>query len=200
MRRLLAVTVSAFLISFAAQASEVGKPAPDFKATDVLSGKEVTLGSLKGKPVVLEWNNFDCPFVKKFYEPGAMKSLQAKVKKQGVTWLTVNSSAAGKEGHLADAAAAKAAIAERKAVPSFYLLDHDGTIGKAYGAKTTPHMFVIDKDGVLAYAGAIDDKKTTDSADIANAKNYVLNALADLKAGKPVAEASTRSYGCSVKY
>jgi peroxiredoxin len=199
MRHVFALTTTA-LFAFSVQAAEVGKPAPDFKATDVITGKEVTLASLKGKPAVLEWNNFDCPFVKKFYSVGAMQALQAKVKKGGVTWVTVNSSAEGKEGYLADAATAKTALAERKAVPSHYLLDHDGSIGKAYGAKTTPHMFVIDKEGTLAYAGAIDDKKTTDSADIANAKNYVTAALADIKAGKPVAESATRAYGCSVKY
>lgn len=200
MRFSFALVATTMLTAFSAHAAEVGKPAPDFKGTDVLSGKEVTLASLKGKPAVLEWNNFECPFVKKFYSVGAMQALQAKVTKGNVTWVSVNSSAEGKEGHLADAAAAKTAIGERKAVPTHYLLDHDGVIGKAYGAKTTPHMFVIDKDGVLAYAGAIDDKKTTDSTDIANAKNYVTAALADLKAGKPVAEPSTRSYGCSVKY
>ena len=200
MRVSFALFAATLFATTAAWSAEVGKPAPDFKGIDVLTGKEVSLATLRGKPAVLEWNNFECPFVKKFYSVGAMQALQAKVKKGGVTWVTVNSSAEGKEGHLANAELAKAAIAERKAVPSHYLLDHDGAIGKAYGAKTTPHMFVIDAQGQLAYAGAIDDKKTTDPEDIATAKNYVTAALDALKAGKPVAEPVTRSYGCSVKY
>lgn len=202
MRRSLALAaLAAFFTQPAlAAAPTIGQPAPAFAATDALSGKEVTLAGLKGKTVVLEWNNFQCPFVRKFYDSGAMQDLQGKARKDGVVWITVNSSAPGKEGHFANAEAAKAAIVERKAQPSHYLLDPVGTIGKVYDASATPHMFVIDANGALVYAGAIDDKPSVDAADLAIAKNYVTAALADLKAGKPVATSSTQSYGCSVKY
>lgn len=200
MLRSLATFAATTLLATAAFAATVGEAAPAFKATDVITGKEISNESLKGKTVVMEWNNFGCPFVKKFYGSNTMQKLQADAVKDGVVWVSVNSSAAGKEGHLKDAAEAKAAIAERKGAPSHYLLDHDGKIGHAFGAKTTPHMFVIDKDGKLAYQGAIDNKPTPEAADIADATNHVTAALADLKAGKPVATSSTQPYGCAVKY
>ena len=199
MRQLITFIATA-LIASAGLAASINQPAPDFSARDAVSGNTVSLASLKGKTLVLEWNNFDCPFVKKFYGSNTMQQLQATAAKNGIVWISVNSSAAGKEGHLADVATAKAAIAKHHATPAHYLLDHDGVIGKAYGAKSTPHMFVIDKNGTLVYAGAIDDKPSPDPADIASATNYVTAALADLTAGRPVKTSATQAYGCFVKY
>jgi peroxiredoxin len=200
LRAISSFSITLFVASAAFAAVTVGKPAPAFTGTDAISGTVVSNATLKGKTVVLEWNNFGCPFVKKFYEPGAMQAQQAAAIKDGVVWVVVNSSAAGKEGHLKDASAVKAALAERKSTPSHYLLDHDGKIGHAFGAKTTPHMFVISKDGTLAYQGAIDSESSADAADIAKATNYVTEALAALKAGTPVKAATTQPYGCAVKY
>lgn len=200
MLRRFTLFAAAVLFSTAAHAAKVGEPAPTFNGMDVLSGKTVSNTSLKGKTVVLEWNNPDCPFVHKFYDSGTMQKLQAAAIKDGVVWVVINSSAVGKEGHLKDAAAVKAILTERASAPSHYLIDADGTIGKAYGAKTTPHMYVIYAEGKLVYQGAIDDKPTPDSADIASAHNYVTAALAEIKAGKPVSKASTQAYGCFVKY
>lgn len=179
---------------------KVGGPAPDFMGIDAVTGKEVSLSDFKGKLVVLEWHNPFCPFVKKFYSVGAMQELQANAVKRGVIWISINSSAKGKEGFLKDDAAATALIAERKAHPTYYLRDPQGIVGKRYGAKTTPHMFVIDRKGMLAYMGAIDDTPTADSADIATAKNYVTRALKALTENKPIDVASTQPYGCFVKY
>ena len=178
----------------------IGQPAPDFKAVDAVSGKNVALSDFKGKIVVLEWNNFGCPFVNKFYSSGAMQKFQANAVHDGVVWISVNSSADGKEGYLTDAATAKAAMAEHHSNASHYLLDHDGAIGHLYGAKTTPHMFVIDTKGNLAYMGAIDDKPTADPADIEGATNYVAMAIKNLRDGTPIQTTTTRSYGCFVKY
>ena len=196
----LATLAATTLLASAAFAATIGAPAPAFKGTDVITGKEVSNDTLKGKIAVLEWNNFGCPFVKKFYGAGEMQRLQAAAKKDGVVWVSVNSSAAGKEGHLKDAAEAKAAIAEHKLGSSHYLLDHSGAIGKAFGAKTTPHMFVIAADGTLAYQGAIDSDNSPDPEAIKGATNHVTAALAELKAGKPVTVSSTQPYGCFVKY
>jgi alkyl hydroperoxide reductase subunit AhpC len=195
--------LTVLLIGFAPAAfalPEIGKPAPDFKATDVITGKPVQLSALKGRTVVLEWNNPQCPFVKKYYSVGAMQQLQARAAKQGVHWVSINSSAEGKEGYFATNDVARDALAERNAQPEFYVRDPKGEIGKLYDAKTTPHMFVIDKTGVLVYMGAIDSKPTADSADIATATNYVTEALHALKSGKPVKTSSTKPYGCFVKY
>ena len=201
MRRFLSSVLATFFIATAAVAAPViGEPAPEFTATDVITGKAVHLSDLKGKTVVLEWNNFKCPFVRKFYTVGAMQKLQANAIKDGVTWVTINSSAEGKEGHIATAKEAKGLLAEHHAAPSYYLLDADGKIGHTYEAKTTPHMFVIDKEGTLVYMGAIDNKPSADSADIASATNYVSEALTALKKGKPVKTPTTQSYGCFVKY
>lgn len=201
MFRTLATLAATTLLSTAAFAATVGEPAPAFKGVDVISGKEVTNASLKGKTVVMEWNNFGCPFVRKFYSSNTMQKLQEDATKDtGVVWVSVNSSAAGKEGYLKDATEAKSAIAEHKLHASAYVLDHDGAIGKAFGAKTTPHMFVIDAAGKLAYQGAIDSVPSPDSADIAGATNYVMEALKSLKAGAPIKTATTQPYGCFVKY
>lgn len=199
-RIVLFATVAGLLLAAgpARAAAVVGQPAPEFTLTDS-NGKSHSLASFKGKHVVLEWNNFDCPFVVKHYGSGNMQKLQQAYTGKGVVWLTVNSSAAGKQGHLQPAEVA-AKLTERKAAPSAYLLDADGTVGKLYGAKTTPHMFVIDPQGKLVYAGAIDDKPSTDQADIAGARNLVVAALDEALAGKPVSVATSTPYGCSVKY
>jgi peroxiredoxin len=179
-------------------AAGVGQAAPDFSLTDVKGGKHA-LSSYKGKFVVLEWVNYDCPFVKKHYGSGSMPRLQKAYTAKGVTWLTINSSAPGKQGNFASTEIESRSKAHGAAF-SAYLLDTDGAVGRAYGAKTTPHMFVIDPAGKLVYAGGIDDKPSTDQADIASAKNYVQAALDEALAGKPVTVATSTPYGCSVKY
>ena len=176
----------------------IDEKAPDFKLTGI-DGKTYSLGDYKGKYVVLEWNNFDCPFVKKFYGSGAMQNLQKEYTEKGVVWLTICSSAEGKQGYY-DAEALGDMTAERKLAATAYLRDPDGTVGKLYGAKTTPHMFVINPEGVLIYVGAIDDKPSTNPEDIAAAQNYVTASLNLAMSGKPVEVKSTASYGCSVKY
>ncbi|TRW18051.1 redoxin domain-containing protein [Glacieibacterium frigidum] len=176
----------------------VGQPAPAFTATDS-NGKVHRLADFKGKPVVLEWTNSGCPFVKKHYGAGNMQETQAAATKAGAVWLTVNSGAPGKQGHV-DAKGANAEVAANKAKPTAYLLDPTGAIGRAYDAKTTPHIYVIDAKGNLAYQGAIDDKPTADPADIKGATNLALAALNDVKAGKPVKVATSKPYGCAVKY
>lgn len=200
MLRSLTTLAATTMLATAAFAANVGEPAPAFKGVDVISGKEVSNATLKGKTAVLEWTNPGCPFVKKFYGAGAMQKFQAAAVKDGVVWVSINSSAAGKEGNMKDAAAAKASIAEHKHASSHYLIDADGIIGKAYGAKTTPHMYVIDKDGKLVYQGAIDSDNSPDAAAIAGASNYVTAALASIKAGTGIKTSSTQPYGCSVKY
>jgi peroxiredoxin len=177
---------------------EIGKPAPDFTVADT-NGKMHKLGDLQGKTVVLEWTNHECPYVKKHYAAGNMQKLQREAANEGVVWLTVISSAKGEQGHLGGAEA-NALTAGRKAAPSAVLLDESGAMGRAYDARTTPHMFVIDKNGALAYMGGIDDKPTTNAADIEGATNYVALALRNLAASKPADPAVTRPYGCSVKY
>ncbi|MDB5683253.1 MAG: alkyl hydroperoxide reductase/thiol specific antioxidant/Mal allergen, partial [Sphingomonas bacterium] len=171
---------------------------PDFRLTDS-NGKAVALSDYRGKTVVVEWNNPGCPFVQKHYNSGNMQRSQAAARKQGVVWLTVNSGAAGKQGHL-DGPGANGFVRSQKAMPTAYLLDHQGVAGRAYAAKATPEMYVIDRTGTLVYHGAIDDKPTANPADVTSARNHVLAALADMKAGRKVAVAQTRAYGCSVKY
>ncbi len=195
-----ALLACSLIFTPALAAPTVGKPAPDFTATDALSGESVTLSELKGKLVVLEWNNPLCPFVKKFYSVGAMQQLQANATGKGVVWISINSNAPGKEGAMPTDADAQNFVTEKAAKPTYYLRDPDGTIGKQYEAKTTPHMFVIDRDGTLAYMGAIDNTPTADSADIATAKNYVTRALTAVTNGKKPAVTATRPYGCFVKY
>jgi len=178
--------------------AEIGKKAPDFTLTDI-NGKSVTLSKLHGKFVVLEWFNDGCPFVKKHYNSGNMQALQKEYAKKNVVWLSICSSAAGKQGnHTADDY--KKILKDWNAAPAHLLLDPDGQVGRLYGAKTTPDMFIIAKDGTLQYSGAIDDKADTDVESVKTAKNYVREALDQLMAGKNVATTSTKSYGCSVKY
>ena len=179
-------------------APQVGSQAPNFKLADA-NGKAVTLGQFKGKVVVLEWNNPGCPYVKKHYDSGNMQKTQAAAKKDGVVWLSVNSGAPGKQGHM-NGAEAKGFVAAQKAQPTAYLLDPKGVVGKVYGAVTTPHMYIVDKAGKLVYAGGIDDKATPNPADVNGARNHVLAALSELKAGKAVSVATSRPYGCAVKY
>ncbi len=200
MHRLFALIVFALAAPAAYALPVIGEPAPDFTAQDVLTGKKVHLAALKGKPVVLEWNNPECPFVKKYYSVGAMQQLQVRAAKQGVHWVSINSSAEGKEGFLKDDATARDTVIDRNAQPEYYLRDPKGEIGHLYGAKVTPHMFVIDAEGKLAYMGAIDSKPSADSADIATATNYVTETLRALKVGTPVKTTTTQPYGCFVKY
>jgi peroxiredoxin len=197
---LLGVAVSTLFSSTLASAETavVGSPAPNFTVKDS-SGKEVSLNDFKGKTVVLEWFNQNCPFVKKFYTNGDMQRFQSNTTGQGVVWLTINSSAEGKSGHL-DMESATSVKEELAMKSSALLLDSDGTVGKLYGARTTPHTFVIDPKGTLAYAGAIDSVPSTKSSDVAGATNYVLGAIDAIKVGKTVDPASTEPYGCSVKY
>ena len=184
------------LISFSALGLTTSEPAPDF----TLSGtKEVKLSSFKGKIVVLEWMNHGCPFVRKHYDSGNMQALQKKYTSQGVVWLSVISSAPGKQGHV-DAKGAAADKEKNKSFATEVLLDPTGKVGNLYGAKTTPHMFVIDKAGKLAYQGAIDDHADADQASIPASKNFVAAALDEVIAGKAVTRHTTKSYGCSVKY
>ncbi|MEO7435318.1 MAG: thioredoxin family protein [Candidatus Binatia bacterium] len=177
---------------------KVGQPAPDFSATD-LNGKTRSLSEFKGKYVVLEWHNQSCPFVKKHYESGNMQKLQKDLTAKGAVWLSIISSAEGAQGFVTPEQE-KAYLAEKKATPTDVLFDPEGKVGHAYGAKTTPHMFVIDDKGMLVYAGAIDDNPSSDAADAATAKNFVRAAYDEASAGKPVSTASTAPYGCGVKY
>jgi peroxiredoxin len=181
-----------------AAAAQVGQPAPAFTLTDS-NGKQHSLAQYKGKFVVLEWVNFGCPFVKKHYNSGNMQGLQEKYTNKGVIWLSINSSAPGKQGNFSPAEINQRLI-EKKSKATAYLIDENGAVGRTYGAKATPHMFAIDKKGTLIYQGAIDDKNTTDIEDIKTAKNYVSAALDEALAGKQIATASTTAYGCSVKY
>lgn len=195
------VTLALAAATFTTQAFAtvtVGAPAPDFSLTDS-NGKVETLSQYKGKTVVLEWNNPGCPFVHKHYESGNIPKQQAAAAAAGVIWLTINSGAEGKQGHL-DAAGASAFIAQYHASPTAYLFDGDGKVGHLYGAKTTPHMYVIDAAGMLRYIGGIDSIASTDQDDIAKATQYVPQVLAELRAGKPVSVATSAPYGCSVKY
>ncbi len=179
-------------------AAAVGKPAPEF-AVSGSDAKRHALSDYRGRVVVLEWVNFDCPFVKKHYRSGNMQALQKKYAAKDVVWLSVNSSAAGKQGNYPPARVNEL-IKEKGAVPKAYLLDADGKAGTAYGAKTTPHMCIVDSKGVLVYAGAIDDKPSTEVADVKSAKNYIDLALVEVLAGKPVSTSATKAYGCGVKY
>jgi peroxiredoxin len=179
-------------------ALEIGKPAPHFKLMGTL-GKEISLSEFKGKIVVLEWLNHGCPFVRKHYDTKNMQSLQKKYVDQNIIWLSINSSASGKQGYV-DPQGALKEKADNNSVASDILLDPKGEVGKLYGAKTTPHMFIINAAGILVYQGAIDDRPDTEKESVKGAKNYVAQALDDILAGKAVLIPSTKAYGCSVKY
>lgn len=181
-----------------ADAPKVGAPAPDFTATDS-NGKTVQLSALKGKTVVMEWTNNGCPYVKKHYSAGNMQNLQKKYTADGVVWLTVASSPQGEQGYVTPEDANNV-VKTSGAAPTAVLMDSKSNISRLYQAKNTPLMVVVDAKGTVAYAGAIDDKPSSNPADIPGSKNYVAQALDEIKAGKPVSVASTKPYGCFVKY
>lgn len=195
---LLVVALATGIVVSALAQIENGKPAPDFTLADS-NGNQVSLSQFKDKFVVLEWLNYDCPFVMKHYNSGNMQDLQKAWTGKGVTWLSIISSAPEQQGYY-EAVDVNRLNAQKKASPTAILLDPAGTVGKLYGAQTTPHMFVIDPQGVLVYQGAVDDIRSTNPDDVAKAKNYVSAALDEAMAGKPVSTPSTKSYGCSVKY
>jgi peroxiredoxin len=193
-----------FLIAFvlsagsAGAAPRVGEPAPDFTGVDT-QGKTHRLADYRGKTVVLEWTNHDCPYVRKHYGAGNMQEQQREAAAQGVIWLSVISSAPGQQGHVGPAEADEL-TRSRNAAPHAVLLDPEGRIGRAYGAKTTPHLYLIDEAGKLVYMGGIDSITTADPADIPQATQYVRVALKERAAGQPISAPVTRPYGCSVKY
>lgn len=176
----------------------IGEAAPDFTLTDTY-GVSHSLSKFKGKTVILEWTNHQCPFVEKHYDSQNMQTLQKTYTNEGVIWLSINSSAKGKQGHV-DSQEANALTKNRGASPSFVLNDANGKVGRLYDAKTTPHMYIIDKSGTLVYNGAIDSIRSADKADIKTATNYISQAMSELNAGKPISTPLTRPYGCSVKY
>ncbi|MEM7651263.1 MAG: redoxin family protein [Pseudomonadota bacterium] len=194
--------MAAAILMFAAipakAAVEIGKPAPEIEATDT-NGNAFKLSDHKGKVVVLEWTNHQCPFVVKHYESGNMQATQKASKEHGVEWVSIVSSAPGKQGHVS-AQEANAIVTEAGATVTAKILDESGAIGKAYDARTTPHIFIINEEGNVAYAGAIDSNSSPNPKTIEGATNYVLAALEDIKAGIPVQTAQTQPYGCSVKY
>lgn len=178
----------------------IGARAPDFRAADA-TGRAVSLADFRGKTVVLEWNNPECPTVKENYESGTMQSTQAQAAADGVVWLTINSGGPWRQGHM-EGPQALAYVAAQKAQPTAYLLDPEGVVGRQYGAKTTPHMYVVSEDGTLVYRGAVSGglDASAQEAGLDDSRNHVLAALGELKAGKPVSVPTSRPYGCSVKY
>lgn len=188
------------LMTGSAQAIEIGKIAPDITFKDI-NGTEHSISGLQGKTVVLEWTNDSCPFVQKFYNGGDMQRLQAEaIAKPNTIWITINSGAEGQQGHIASDDDAKKFVAEKKIASTAYVRDVTGAFGKLYGAKTTPHMFVINPEGKLVYQGAIDSIKSADAEDIAKATNYVTLALEAVANRTLPANTSTEPYGCNVKY
>lgn len=194
---ILATLAGAFALA-TSQAQEVGKAAPLFTAKNV-KGESVSLAEQRGKIVVLEWVNFECPFVKKHYSSGNLPKLQKEYTGKDVVWLSVSSAAEGKQGFLEPSKMSER-IKDEKNAASHFILDTDGTVGKAYDAKVTPHMFIINKEGTLVYNGAIDSKATTENADVATADKLFVNALDATLAGKDVENAKNQPYGCGVKY
>ena len=189
--------LTAFSLSAYASVN-VGKPAPDFTGVDS-QGIKHSLSQYKGKTVVLEWTNHDCPYVKKHYNSGNMQKLQKNATDNGIVWLSIISSRPGKQGHVSGKQANQL-TQSRNAAPTAVILDETSEIGLLYGAKTTPHMYIIDKTGQLVYMGGIDNIPSKDEDDIAGAKNYVRAALDAMAAGKTIEDSITRPYGCSVKY
>jgi peroxiredoxin len=192
------VFTAVFVLACVAHAVRVGDQAPNFTGSDS-NGQSHTLSQFRGKYVVLEWHNHDCPYTMKHYVSGNMQSLQKEWRAKDVVWFTIISSAPGEQGYV-DAAQENAYMKRVGADPTAAILDPAGAIGHLYGAKTTPQMFIIDPEGKLIYDGAIDDHATTDVSDLKKSKNYVSAALSQALSGKPVATAYTRPYGCSVKY
>jgi peroxiredoxin len=199
MKTFLALAAASMALAGVAFADPaIDAPAPAFSGP-AANGQTISLDQFKGQTVILEWANDGCPFVQKHYETGNMQKTQKTANDAGAVWITVMSSAPGKQGH-ADATRANKLMKEWASEPEYILLDPDGVVGKAYGAKTTPQMALIDKDGVLRYAGAIDDKPSANHATVNGATNYVLAALDSVAKGQPVAVKETKPYGCSVKY
>ena len=199
MKKIIYLSFLILALAFPAYAEiAAGDAAPDFTLTDV-QGKSHSLSEFNGKYRVLEWTNHECPFVIKHYGSGNMQQLQKEYTEKGVVWLTINSSAPGKQGNFSPEKWQES-LKEKGSAATDTLLDPDGKVGKTYGAQTTPHMYVIDPAGKLIYQGAIDDKPSTEPKDIPGAKNYVRSALDEAMAGKPVSVSSSKSYGCSVKY
>lgn len=196
-RTLLALPALAFAAG-AHAAPSVGQSAPDFTLTDT-AGKPVKLSDYRGKYVVLEWTNPGCPYVKKHYNSGNMPATQREAVAKGVVWLSINSTEKDSYDYLEPAQLASW-MKERKGAPSAVLMDVQGTAGKAYGARTTPHMYIVDPKGLLVYAGGIDSIPSSDPRDIGKAVNYVKQGLGEALAGKPISQAATRPYGCSIKY
>ena len=192
------VAALALISAPALAAPEIGAPAPAFEGA-AISGETVRLSDYLGQKVVLEWTNNGCPFVQKHYNSGNMQATQEAAKTGGAVWISVISSAPGMQGHVS-ADEANALSESRSASPDEVVLDPSGEIGRLYAAKTTPHMFIIDEEGVLRYDGAIDDRPSADPSTIEGAKNYVLAALGDMDAGRSVESPATKPYGCSVKY
>ena len=199
-KTLLATLLAVFAASsgVAWATASVGKAAPDFTLAD-LNGKAVKLADFKGKHVVLEWHNPNCPFVVKHYDSGNMPELQSRYDSKDTIWLTINSTHSSYPDYMSGDKL-KTYLAEKKASPDAYMIDAEGKVGMEYAAKTTPHMYVINPAGILVYAGAIDDKRSTNQADVKTAKNYLIAAVDESKAGKPLSVATTQPYGCSVKY
>ncbi|WOO41956.1 thioredoxin family protein [Rubellicoccus peritrichatus] len=198
MLRNLTIVASLVIASALSAAVNTGDKAPNFSLPDA-DGKTRSLSDFEGQYVVLEWTNHGCPFVKKHYESGNMQQLQEKFRAKGVKWISICSSAPGKQGHMSGAEAA-AATKKKGATPDAYLIDESGKVGKLYGAKATPEMFVIDPEGKVVYHGAIDSIKSTNPDDVKKANNYVSAALTESLGGKAVTTGSTRPYGCGVKY
>ncbi|MEE3261273.1 MAG: thioredoxin family protein [Candidatus Latescibacterota bacterium] len=199
MRRVLPLAAGVLLVAAAAYAAiATEEKAPQFTLTGA-DGKTYKLADYAGKTVVLEWVNFGCPFVRKHYDSKNMQTLQQTYTDSGVVWLSICSSAPGKQGHYSGNALG-AQLKKEGAVPTAYLIDEDGSVGRAYGARTTPHMYVINPEGQLVYAGGIDDIRSANVADVPKATNYVAAALDALFAGEPVVQSSSAPYGCSVKY
>lgn len=198
MKNLLSAIAIAVLSLPCFASVNTGEAAPDFTLTDSY-GKTHSLSEFKGKTVILEWTNHECPFVKKHYDSNNMQQLQKKYTEKDVVWLSIISSGEGKQGFVS-AEKVNQLTETRKASPSFVLFDTDGKVGKSYAAKTTPHMYIINAEGKLIYKGGIDNIKSADQADIAKAVNYVDKAMTEHLAGKAVSEASTEFYGCGIKY
>jgi peroxiredoxin len=198
MKSLLIATLLGALTSLAGATATVGQPAPAFTVKDT-SGKPVSLADFKGRTVVLEWVNPGCPYVQKHYSSANMQGTQRDAATKGAVWLSVNSTAQDHGDYKPPAAMAQW-MQQQKAAATATLMDSDGKAGRAYGARTTPHLYIVDGSGTLVYAGAIDNKPSANPADVAGATNHVKVALAELQAGKAISQPTTRPYGCSVKY
>lgn len=198
MKKIFAMLLITCASSLAMAEAKIGSPAPDFSVVDA-TGKTHKLADYKGKYVVLEWYNKDCPYVRKHYDSKNMQKIQADMTAKNIVWLSVISSAPGKQGHLAAADAVKNGQKEGSKA-SAILLDEKGAMGKAYGAKTTPHMYLIDPKGVLRYNGAIDSNDSADPKTIASSENYIVRAVASAEKGEKIAKETSKPYGCSVKY